>query len=165
MAKAKNSGSDIFSSLYKIGGIGFKLFPHSDYTAEFHLFGYVHPSAGSQFGLGVSVSQTIAGRFTIFGRYGNNEDQLAEWYSIKNAWCAGAQFNENLIGEQSIIGIAYGSTKPFNQNFKNEKLTELYIRQLINVWISLSAHYQYVWDGMGTENKYSILGLRVNFTF
>lgn len=165
MAKAENSGSDIFSSLYKIGGIGFKLFPNSDYTAEFHLFGYMHPSADDKFGLGVSVSQTIAGRFTIFGRYGSNEDQLAEWYSIKNTWSSGAQFNENLIGEPSIIGIAYSSTKLINETLKNEKLTELYIRQLINAWISLSAHYQYVWDGMGTENNYSILGLRVNFTF
>lgn len=165
MAKAENSGSDIFNNLYKIGGIGFKLFPHSDYTAEFHLFGYMHPSADDQFGLGLSMSQTIAGRFTIFGRYGNNEDQLAEWYSVKSAWSAGAQFNENLIGEPSIIGIAYSSTKPIDESLKNEKLTEFYIRQLINAWISLSAHYQYVWDGMGTENKYSVLGLRVNFTF
>jgi hypothetical protein len=165
MAKTENSGSDIFSNLYKIGGMGFKLFPQSDYTAEFHLFGYLHPLADNQFGYGVSLSQTIAGRFSIFGRYGGNENQLAEWYSVKNAWSAGAQFNENLIGEPSIIGIAYSSTKPADESLTNEKLTEIYIRQLINRWISISAHYQYVWDGAGEDSKYSILGLRVNFTF
>jgi len=165
LAKSENSGSDIFSNLYKIGGIGFKLFPLSDYTAEFHLFGYQHPLADNQFGFGLNMSQTIAGRFSIFGRYGCNEDQLAEWYFVKNAWSAGAQFNENLIGEPSIIGMAYSSTKPNDESLKNEKLTELYIRQLINRWISISAHYQYVWDGAGEDSKYSILGLRVNFTF
>ena len=165
MAKAENTGSDIFSNLYKIGGIGFKLFPQSDFTAEFHLFGYTHPLADDQFGFGISMSQTIAGRFTIFGRYGNNEDGLADWFSVKSAWSAGTEFTENLIGEPSIISIAFSSTKPWGESLKNEKLTEFYIRQLINTWIGISAHYQYVWDGMGLDSKYSILGLRVNFTF
>jgi hypothetical protein len=165
MVKTENSGKNIFDNLYKIGGIGFKILPNSDYTAEFHLFGYSHPLSNSSFGFGVSMSQTIAARFTIFGRFANNENELAEWYRIKNSWSTGAQFIENLIEEPSIIGIAYGSTKPFDQIFKNEKLTELYIRQMINQWISLSVHYQYVWDTFGIDDKYSILGLRVNFTF
>lgn len=165
IAKAENTGNNIFNNLYKIGGIGFKLLPNSKYTAEFHLFGYSHPLADNRFGFGVSMSQTIAARFTIFGRFGNNENELADWYGIKNSWSSGAQFIENLIGEPSIIGMAYGSTKPFNQNFKNEKLTEFYIRQMINTWISISAHYQYVWDTFGEDDRYSILGLRINFTF
>lgn len=111
------------------------------------------------------MSQTIAARFTIFGRFGNNENELAEWFRIKNSWSTGAQFLENLIGEPSIIGIAYGSTKPFDQILKNEKLAELYIRQMINTWIGISAHYQYVWDSSGPQNRYSLLGLRINFTF
>lgn len=165
LSKAENTGNNIFKNLYKIGGIGFKLFPNSDYTAEFHLFGYSHPSADNRFGFGVSMSQTIAARFTIFGRFANNENDLADWYGIKNSWSSGAQFIENLIGEPSIIGMAYGSTKPFNQNFKNEKLTEFYVRQMINTWIGISLHYQYVWDSAGQQNRYSLLGLRVNFTF
>lgn len=165
MAKVENSGSNIFSNIYKIGGFGFKLFPFSDYTAEFHLFGYQYPLTTNQFGFGISMSQKIAGRFSIFGRYGSNNNQLTEFYPVKNAWSAGAQFNENLIGEPSIIGIGFDSTKPSDDSLKNEKLTELYVRQLINTWISISAHYQYIWDCAGEQSKYSILGLRVNFTF
>ncbi len=165
MSKTENSGSNIFSNLYKAAGLGFKLLPFSDYTAEFHIFGYSYPLNDDRYGFGVSFSQLIAGRFTIFGRIGNNENDLAEWYSIKNAWSAGAQFKENIIGEPSVIGIAYSSTKPYDESLKNEKLTEFYIRQLINTWISISAHYQYLWTSVPSNDKYSLIGLRVNFTF
>lgn len=165
MSKTENSGSNIFSNLYKSAGIGFKLLPFSDYTAEFHILGYSYPLNDYRYGFGVSFSQTIAGRFTIFGRFGNNENQLAEWYSIKNAWSAGVQFKENIIGEPSVIGIAYSSTKSYNDSLKNEKLTEAYIRQMINTWISISAHYQYLWSGVESNQKYSLIGLRVNFSF
>ena len=165
VSKAENTGSNIFSDIYKIGGIGFKLFPFSDYEAEFQLFGYSHPFANNRYGFGVSMSQTIAARFTIFGRFGNNENELARWYEIKNAWSLGSQFIENILGDPSVIGIAFNSTKPYDNSLLNEKLTELYIKQLINNWISISAHFQHVWDAAGVKNNYSLLGLRVNFTF
>jgi len=164
-SKTENTGSNIFSDIYKIGGIGFKLFPFSDYEAEFHLFGYSQPLANNRFGLGISMSQTIAARFTIFGRFGNNENELADYYDIKNAWSFGSQFKENILGEPSVIGMAFSSTKPYDKSLLNEKLTELYIKQLINTWISISVHFQHVWDTGGMNNKYSLLGLRVNFTF
>ncbi len=165
LSKAENTGSNIFSNIYKIGGLGFKLFPFSDYEAEFHLFGYSHPFANDRYGFGISMSQTIAARFTIFGRFGNNENELAEWYKIKNAWSFGSQLKENLLGEPSVIGIAFSSTKPYNKSNLNEKLTEFYLKQMINRWISISAHFQHIWDTGGKNNKYSLLGLRVNFTF
>ena len=165
ISKTENTGSNIFSDIYKIGGIGFKLFPFSEYEAEFHLFGYSQPLANNRFGFGISMSQTIAARFTIFGRFGNNENELAHYYAIKNAWSFGSQFKENILGEPSVIGIAFNSTKPYDKSSLNEKLTELYIKQLINTWISISVHFQQVWDTGGINNKYSLLGLRVNFTF
>ena len=165
ISKAENSGSNIFSNLYKIGGIGFKLFPFSAFEAEFHAFGYSDPLANNRFGFGISISQEIADKFTIFGRFGNNENRLAELYNIKSAWSFGSQFTENILNELSVIGIAFGSTKPYDISLKNEKLTELYIKQLINSWISISANFQYVWDTGGKNSKYSLIGLRVNFTF
>ena len=165
IAKEENSGNNIFNNLYKIGGFGFKLFPFSDFEAELHVFGYSHPLANDRFGFGISVSQKIAARFTIFGRFGNNENTLAELYQIKSAWSCGSQFTENILGEPSVIGVAFGSTKPYDNSLTNEKLTELYIKQQINTWIGISAHFQHVWDTGGKNNKYSLLGLRVNFAF
>jgi len=165
VSKAENTGSNIFNNIYRISGIGFKLFPFSDYEAEFHIFGYSQPLANNRYGFGVSMSQTIAARFTVFGRFGNNENNLAEWYKIKNAWSFGSQFTENIFSEPSVIGIAFASTKPYDNSLLNEKLTELYIRQMLNTWISISAHFQYIWDASGLDRKYSLLGLRVNFTF
>ncbi|MBT8378655.1 MAG: carbohydrate porin [Ignavibacteria bacterium] len=165
MSKAENEGNNIFSDIYKIGGFGFKLFSFSDYEAEFHLYGYTHPFANNRYGFGISMSQTIAARFTVFGRFGNNENTLAEWFSIKNSWSFGSQFKENIFSEPSVIGIAFNSTKPFDAQQLNEKLTELYIKQQINNWISISAHFQHIWDTGGINNKYSLLGLRVNFAF
>ena len=165
VSKAENTGSKIFSNLYKIVGIGFKLFPFTDYEAEFHIFGYSQPLADNKYGFGVSMSQTIAARFTIFGRFGNNENDLAQWYKVKNAWSCGSQFSENLFRQPSIIGIAFASTKPYDNSLLYEKVTEFYIRQMLNTWISISTHFQYVWDAGGKDREYSLLGLRVNFTF
>jgi hypothetical protein len=53
-------------------------------------------------------------------------------------------FVEHLQGGHTVIGIAFGSTKPYDNSLKNRKLTELYIKQIINTWRSISANFQYV---------------------
>ncbi|MBT8382780.1 MAG: carbohydrate porin, partial [Ignavibacteria bacterium] len=153
-AKAENTGSKIFNDIYKSAGFGFKLFPFTSFEADLHVFGYTYPLVKDQYGFGVSMNQTIAQSFKIFGRVGNNENTLADWYGIKTSWSAGAQFEENLFGEPTIIGIAYGSIKPADSSVKNEKSTELYFQQLLNNWVSISTHLQHIWDTGGVNGRY-----------
>ena len=164
-SKVENTGNKIFDDIYKAAGFGFKLFPFSDFEANLHVFGYSHPSANNRYGFGISVDETIARLFKIFGRIGNNENSLADWYGVKTSWSAGAQFEENLLGEPTIIGIAYGLIKPAESSLRNEQSTELYLRQSVNNWINISTHLQHIWDTGGINGKYTFLGLRVNFNF
>lgn len=164
-AKVENTGNRIFQDIFKTAGIGFKILPFTDFEANIHLYGYSHPNANNRYGFGLSVDQTIARIFKIFGRFGNNENTLADWYGVKTSWSAGTQFEEDLLGEPTIIGIAYGLIKPSEISVKNEQSTELYLRQSLNKWISISTHLQYIWDTGGINGKYTVLGLRVNFRF
>jgi len=164
-AKVENTGDRIFQDIFKTAGIGFKILPFTDFEANIHLYGYSHPYADNRYGFGVSIDQTIARIFKIFGRFGNNENTLADWYGVKTSWSAGTHFEQNVFGEPTIIGIAYGLIKPSNDSLMNEKSTELYLRQSLNKWISISTHLQYVWDTGGINGKYTVLGLRVNFRF
>lgn len=163
--KVDNTGDDIFKGIFKAAELGFKLFPFTKFEANVHLYGYSHPSADNRYGLGVSVDQTIAGFFKVFGRVGNNENLLADWYGIKSSWSAGAQFTENILGEPTIIGLGYGQIKPADNSIKDEKTLEFYLRQSLNKWISISAHLQHILDTGEVNRKYTLLGLRVNFTF
>ncbi len=164
-SKTENSGSKIFNDIYKAGGFGFKLFPFTDFEADLHVYGYSHPLADDRYGFGVSINQTIARVFSIFGRIGNNENVLAEWLGIKTAWSAGAQFQENILGEPTMIGLAYGLTKPADSLIKNEKSAELYFKQSLNNWVSISTHLQHIWDTGGVNESYTLWALRVNFSF
>jgi len=165
ISKAENTGKDIFNDLFQVAGFGFKLFPLSDYEANFHIYGYSYPYADYSLGFGVSIDQSIAKRFTIFGRIGNNENTLADWYGIKSSWSTGLQFMESFFSEPTIIGIGYGQIKSTDVTIKNEDSFELYLRQNINTWISLSTHFQYISNTSVVNNNYSLIGLRVNFTF
>ena len=164
-AKVENTGDRIFQDIFKSAGFGFKILPFTDFEANIHIYGYSHPFADNRYGFGVSADQTIAKFFKVFGRFGNNENVLADWYGVKTSWSAGTQFEENILGEPTIIGIAYGLIKPSEDSLKNEKSTELYLRQSLNKWISASIHLQNVWDTGGINGKYTLLGLRVNFRF
>ena len=164
-SKVENTGNKIFEDIYKAAGIGFKLFPFTDFEANLHVYGYSHPLAKNRYGFGVSIDQTIAKYFKIFGRVGNNENIVADWYGVKTSWSAGAQIEEDLLGEPTIIGIAYGLIKPAESSLRNEKSTELYLRQSLNNWISISTHLQHIWDTGGINGEYTLLGLRVNFSF
>ncbi|MEJ2103056.1 MAG: hypothetical protein P8X47_00610 [Ignavibacteriaceae bacterium] len=164
-AKVDNTGDNIFKGIFKAAELGFKLLPFTKFEANVHLYGYSQPSADHRYGFGISVDQTIAGFFKVFGRFGNNENILADWYGIKSSWSAGAQFKENILGEPTIIGLGSGLTKPADNSLKNEKNLEFYLRQSLNKWTSISAHLQHVLDTGGVNGKYTLLGLRVNFTF
>jgi len=164
-SKAENTGRRIFNDIYKAVGFGFKMFPFSDFEAHLHVFGYAQPLVEDRYGFGLSIDQTIAKLFKVFGRIGNNENMLADWFGIKSSFSAGVQFEENIFGESTLIGLAYGSVKPADVFLKNEKSTELYLKQSINNWISVSAHLQHIWDTGGANGKYTLIGLRVNFSY
>lgn len=165
LVSADNSGTKLFQELYKIGGIGFRIFPESDWEANIRLYGYMHPNLNNETGLGISFDETIFGEYKIFARYGKNSDELANDFGISSAWSTGLSFIRQL-GDQGInIGIAYGVTDPFNIDLYTEKQLEIYARYQLNKWVYVSPHVQFVWSAAGSSDNFSAFGIRTHFNF
>lgn len=161
----ENSGNDILNNVYKIVGTGLKILPNTEWESNFHLYSYWHPQANDASGFGLSLDQTIFSKYQIFARYGKNSKGLSEWYGVESSWSAGLSFLQN-FGDQGInIGIAYGLINPSENSLQNERHMELYARYQINQWVYCSPHFQVVWNSLGSNNNYSLLGLRVHFNF
>ncbi|MBS4035375.1 MAG: carbohydrate porin [Ignavibacterium sp.] len=164
-ANANNSGSDILNNVYKIIGTGLKILPNTEWEANLHLYNYWHPIANDAAGFGLSFDETIFGKYQVYARYGKNSKGLSDWYGIESSWSAGLSFLQNIDDQGINIGVAYGITKPSGNSLQDERLLELYTRYQINQWVYCSPHFQVVWNSLGSNNNYSVLGLRVHFNF
>ena len=160
-----NSGSKLFSEIFKIGSVGYRFFPESDWEANLRVYGFQHPSAKNSAGFGISFDETVFGKYKLFARYGKNSTALSDWFGISSAWSAGLSFIENIDNQGINIGLAYGETMPYNNLLKSEKLLEIYARYQFNKWVYVSPHLQSVWNSQGTTDNHIILGVRTHFNF
>ena len=160
-----NSGSNILGSIYKIGGLGFRLLPDTEWEANIRFYGYQHPDVNDAIGYGISFDETIFGEYKIFARFGKNDDKISSKYGISSAWSAGLSFIKQFGNKGINLGLAYGETNPHNSLLKNEKLMEIYARYQFNKWVYLSPHFQMIWNSLGLANNYSVLGVRTHFNF
>ena len=160
-----NSGSNIFGNMYKIGGMGLRLFPDTEWEANIRIYGYMHPDVDDAIGYGFSYDETLFGEYNIFARYGKNSDKISNKFGISSAWSVGLSFIKQLGNQGINLGFAFGETKPNISLMKNEKLAEIYARYQFNKWVYVSPHYQVIWDSMGSNNNYSVIGVRTHFNF
>ena len=160
-----NSGSNIFGNIYKIGGLGFRILPETDWEANFRVYGYQHPDADNALGYGISFDETIFGEYKVFARYGKNSEKISDKFEITSAWSAGLSFIKQFGNKGINLGFAFGETYPNNSLLKTEKLIEIYARYQFNKWVYLSPHYQMVWNSLGLDNNYSVVGVRTHFNF
>ncbi|NIR47775.1 hypothetical protein GWO43_04915 [candidate division KSB1 bacterium] len=165
LSSIDDSGNDLFDELFKIGSVGFKLFPETGWEANLRLYGYQQASADNSMGFGVSFDESIAREFHIFARYNQNESELAEWFGISSAWSSGARFVKHFFEREIAIGLAYGETTPDNETLDDEKLLEIYARHQMNKWVYVSPHLQIVRNAAGTSEQRTFLGLRTHFNF
>ena len=160
-----NSGSKLFGEIFKIGSVGYRLFPESEWEANLRVYAYQHPSANNSMGFGISFDETVLGKYKLFARYGKNNNTLSDWFGISSAWSTGLSFIKTINDRGINLGLAYGETIPHSSDLKSEKLLELYARYQFNKWIYTSPHFQFVWNSLGSEKNYIVFGLRTHFNF
>ncbi len=165
LSSMDNSGDRLFEQIFKIGSVGFKVLPESSWETNLRFYGYLHPAAGDAAGYGVSADGMIAGAFNVFGRYGRNEDSLANWFGIASAWSLGAQLRQTFMQRDLTIGVAFGKSHPRETELANERLFELYIRYPMNEWVYISPHLQRIWQAGGSSETWTFLGFRTHFNF
>lgn len=165
LSSTDNSGSKLFNEIFKIGSVGYRLFPESDWEANLRVYGYQQPSAKNSAGFGISFDEIVFGKYKLFARYGKNSNNLSNWFGVSSAWSAGASFIQT-VGDQGInLGLAYGVTEASDLSLMKEKLFELYARYQFNKWIYISPHLQFVWNSLGQNENYTVLGVRTHFNF
>ncbi len=162
LVSVDNSGDNVFSDLFKIGSMGFKILPETQWEANLRLYGYLHPSAQNRGGYGLSYDQELSDEIMLFGRWNRNERLLADRFLIKDAWSAGGRYRTHLGENRFVIGLAYGETRPVFT--RKEQLAELYARFQLNKWSFLSPHLQWLRPSGGGE-ALTVLGVRTQFNF
>jgi hypothetical protein len=155
---------DLTEKHFKILETGFKLFPETGWEANLRVFGYQHPNSNDSKGAGVSFDQLFANTFSIFGRYGKNEPELASWHGIEKAWSIGLGFKQLLFHNEYKIGLAFAETYRYNVA-EPERIAEFYFSNQLNKWVFVSPHLQWLQKNMERPEDIYFLGLRLNFSY
>ncbi|RCW38949.1 carbohydrate porin [Marinilabilia salmonicolor] len=165
VSSSDNSGDEIFHDIYRIGSLGWTVLPGTGFESNLRIYGYQHPLANHGCGWGVSFDKIMFNDYHIFGRYGQNEDNVAQLWGVKQAWSAGTRFVKTIANQTLAIGLAYGENFPYNDQIAKEQVAELYFRRQVNQWIHISPHVQGIRNANGIEEDVLIFAVRTHFNF
>jgi hypothetical protein len=130
--RADNSGADASSDLFLGGAATYTYFLGS---LQGQLKPYVTSlgSEGDQRVLGLSWDQDLSGSVTAFGRYAEQQQDLANPQDVDTAWSLGGEWRQPFRDvEGDTLGAAYGQTQSHDTALEVEQQSELYLRQVYN---------------------------------
>ncbi|MDN3510637.1 MAG: carbohydrate porin [Candidatus Jettenia sp.] len=160
-----NSGLRITDELYAIAEIGYttdKLFSRK---GTYRIWGRINGDNDDNKGFGVSIDQEITNRIALFGRYGANENDPEET-EIASAWSTGLRMSVPFLTRfEDEVAIAFGQIDKAGGDY--ESSTELYYKVDINEHLSLSTHFQTIFDpaGVGSDDTAMVAGFRTQVNF
>ncbi len=160
---ADSTGGTRFEKVFVIGGLGVLLFPNSTHDGNIRAYAYSPTREGGSAGWGVSLDQEIASAWTLFGRYGRNNDAMVSRGALRSAWSAGAQFEVMAREHQMVFAAAYGETRDSRKT--SERMFETYASWQVNTWTFVSPHVQLVRNLERMSRPSTVVGLRVQFNF
>ncbi len=163
-AMADNNEIDLIKNHTQFLETGFRLFPETGWQANFRVMGFEHPFARSSYGFGISFDQLFANTFTIFGRYGQNENELSAFHGIHKAWSTGIGFKQPLFKREFNVGMGYAETFE-NEKIKPERAGEAYNSHQLNKWVFFSIHLQWLKRQEVEPDEHFFGGLRLNFNY
>lgn len=155
---------NIMKNHLKLLETGIKLFPETGWEANLRVYGFEQPLAGNGQGFGLSFDQLIANHFTIFGRYGANNDELARWMGVEQAWSGGIGFRQILLQRELKIGLAYAETHTVSFEHP-EQLAEFYFSTQLNQWVFISPHVQWIKTWQSDDSEHFLADLRINLSY
>lgn len=160
-----NSGSDIFSHIFRIGGIGYTFLLESPFEANLRFYSYYHPLAHAR-GFGLTVDKKILNKYNIFLRYGNNDPKIAKQWGVQKAYSFGCSYIKSVFSRQMTLGVAYGKSVSHEQFLlKNEQTMEFFARMQFNKWTYFTPHVQWVRNAGGSDQDLLIFSVRTHFNF
>ena len=161
---ADPTSSNIMLNHLKLLETGIKIFPESGWEANLRVYGFEQPLAENAQGFGLSYDQLIANHFTVFGRYGKNNDKLANWLGIQEAWSSGIGFRQTIFNRELNIGLAYAETRsPAYEH--PEQLSEFYFSTQLNKWVFISPHVQWIKTAATNPEEHFLAGIRINLSY
>ncbi len=165
LVSSDNSGSDLFSELFKVIGTELNANFGKGYYGKIHFFAYMDGVIKDASGYGLSFSGTIADKFKLFGRWNENNFNYSMNFHLNKAWSIGTEFNSDLFSQPIVVGAAFGVNKPYHNSFSDEYVGEAYFRFQFNQWVSLSPHIQYIKNAAGTQNDFLLAAIRTQINF
>lgn len=159
VASADNSGEKATSELFTCLQVG--LYPElAGRSAECFVYTWQDGSREGLVGVGLSASLELSETWSLFGRYGQQEDDPAFTDAMDSAFSIGCQW---LCAGDDNLGLAYGSAESADTSLDAEDAWELYYRHPINHHIAASLHLQGIDHpgGNPAESGDLALGLRL----
>lgn len=165
VSSVTSAGNNLFHEVFKIGSVGLRLFPTTDWEANIRVYGYQHPVAHHAFGWGISYDETVGKAFEVFMRFGRNNPDLSDNFGIVSAWSCGLAWASRLAERKLKIGAAVGEISPKESDQFSEMNLEIFIRHQLNQWSYISVHYQSQSNSAIGKNTSNLIGCRMNFNF
>ncbi len=143
----------------------------------------------TDYGFGVSIDQQISDIFGVFARYSWKRDDAysstigtfdGDYASPCNqTWSIGAQAKINALGEEDIVGLAFGqmmisdkAKDTYGYDFKAEDHLEVYYSWNISDYLAVTPSIQYVnnvcggaAEDMGADNSAFVGSIRMQISF
>lgn len=165
LASSDNSGSDLFTGLFKIIGTELNADLGGGYYGKIHFFAYKDGVFRDASGYGFSFAGTVADRFKLFGRWNENNNNYSKEINTRDFWSIGLEFNSNIFNREVVVGAAFGELNPFQNRLLNEQVVETYIRFQLNNWIYFSPHLQVIHNTAGSSENHLLVAVRTQINF
>ncbi len=160
-----NDGFDITNDVYGIAEIGYRSHFFFGQEGNYRLWGRINGGMNDNLGFGVSFDQNLSTRFTVFGRYGANDEESGE-ATIASAWSVGLRLRSPFFSRvNDEIAVAFGSLDILGGD--DESVTEAYYKFQINEHIAITPNFQAVFDpgGVGDLDTVAMMGIRTQIEF
>jgi hypothetical protein len=137
----------------------------SNFEGNLRIYGYMHPIVDDKIGYGFSFDQTLFDIIGIFFRWNKNHDEYSNILRIKKSYSVGLSYNTSFFDRSFTSGIAFGKHDSFIKYTDTEQYAELFSLHNVNKWISLSAHFQGIWNISSTKDRAFLAALKAQINF
>lgn len=161
-----SDSADIFDHGFGIAELGYQL-KAGDLEGNYRVYAALDGSLAdgenklvqdNSLSFGVSVDQQVTDKLTLFGRYGQRDEDV---YAVKTAWSAGGQYTGLIPGRgDDVLGLAYGQIQAIGDIADSqEKLAEVYYKYKVSDQIEVAPVVQYLVNPAGNRAADDVLAL------
>jgi len=163
LASSDSTGGTRFTDVFAIGSVGLTIFPDTSKGGNVRVYLFCPPNVGGATGWGLSLDQQFVGPWTIFGRWGKNQEEVWQIGGSRQAWSAGLQWERTVNSHGLTLATAYGESREADGSYSTT--FEAYSSWQLNTWTYISPHLQFIRNDSRMATTASAAGVRVQFNF